>query len=116
MKNKFNKVYFTEQLYNGNKWDNYRLGDVFLMSPSDRFYNPDFKENVLYHTTDYPGSIAAEYILFNKNKKFQNFELLNKIIKSRLNNFSISENNLILHIRVGDVLCSEVWIDQAATI
>ena len=109
---KFSK-FSSESLYNGKQWDNYRLGDVILMSPHDqRFYNSNYKDNILYHTTKYPDSIAAEYI--RNNKKHQNFELLKEILKNRKNDNEILDNNtLVLHIRVGDVLCKKVWTDNA---
>jgi hypothetical protein len=98
-------------VYNGNHWNNYRLGDVILMPRSSRFYDPDNHENVLYHTTDYPGSIAAEYI--RESKKHKDFKLLNKIINKRNNLEKVEDHTLILHIRVGDVICKKVWIDNA---
>ena len=107
---------FSEDLYNGEHWNNYRIGDVFLMSPQDgRFYNPKYSENILYHTKDYPDSIAAEYM--NKNKKYQNFDLLNQIInKRKKENNKLDDHTLVLHIRVGDVLCKKVWIENAPEI
>ena len=95
----------SSSIYNGDHWNNYRLGDVVLMSKSSKFYDSKFHDNVLYHTTEYPGSIAAEYI--RDNDKYQNFELLNKIINKRKSNYieTIDDHSLVLHIRVGDVIC-----------
>jgi len=107
-------VYNKESLYNGSKWNNYRIGDVILMSPYDKFYKPNYRENILYHTQEYPGSIAAEYIKRNKSsKKFQNFKLLHKILNERSpNQEPVRDNTLILHMRVGDVLCKKIWTDN----
>ena len=103
----------SSSVYNGDYWRNYRLGDVVLMSKFSRFYDPSYSENIFYHTTEYPESIAAEYI--EKNKKYQDFELLNKIINDRKIGYTetIDDRTLVLHIRVGDVLCKKVWIDNA---
>jgi hypothetical protein len=103
----------SSSVYNGDYWSNYRLGDVVLMSKFSRFYDPSYSENIFYHTTEYPESIAAEYI--EKNKKYQDFELLNKIINDRKIDYTetIDDRTLVLHIRVGDVLCKKVWIDNA---
>ena len=70
----------TLHLYNGDNWANYRLGDVFYQDLQSRFYDSNFNDNVLYHKTKYPGTIANEYI--NKNKKNINYPLLKEIIES----------------------------------
>jgi len=98
-------------IYNGDHWNNYRLGDVVLMPRYSNFYDPGFHENVLYHTTEYPGSIADEYI--RGSKKHKDFEFLNKIINSRNNLEKVDDHTLVLHIRIGDVICKKVWRNDA---
>jgi hypothetical protein len=123
-KDKFNAIpnkeirKFSEQLYNGEQWNNYRIGDVIAMDPkTSKHYDPSFWENVLYHETMYPGTIAYEYMRLNKkNKKKQDLQLLNQIISSRKRSTFSNESTLYLHIRVGDVLCKKVWIDNAQKI
>jgi hypothetical protein len=91
----------SETLYNGDKWGNYRIGDVFFQKLENKFYKPEFYENVLYHPKEYPGSIAAEYM--KKATKTADLDVLKQIVNDR----TVSEpiNDLILHIRVGDVVC-----------
>ena len=96
-----------ENLYNGSKWDKYRLGDIIL-NPADSFYyDTTHPWNILYHVNQYPGSIASEYIKLNKDGVFKNVELLNQIMSKMDKNISIPDTTLVLHIRVGDVLCKK---------
>ena len=106
----YNKDNFGK-IYNGNEWDNYRLGDVYHLSKKHKLYSLLDKENVLYHKTKFPGSIANEYI--NKNEMDQkNYNLLKKIIDSKTIDRSEHPDTLFLHIRVGDVLCEKnEWLD-----
>ena len=96
-----------ENLYNGSKWDKYRLGDIIL-NPADSFYyDTTHPWNILYHVNQYPGSIASEYIKLNKDGVFKNVELLNQIMSKMDKNISIPDTTLVLHIRVGDVICDK---------
>jgi hypothetical protein len=107
----YNKSQFN--LYNGDKWADYRLGDVYMMNKNDRIYNLDYKDNILYHKTKYPGTIAHEYI--NRNEESgKNLTLLQEIIRSRTKDRSNYPDTLFLHIRVGDVLCvkDNEWINK----
>ena len=120
-----------DQLYNGKKWANYRIGDVVKL-PSFLFdENP---HNLLYHLYSFKGSLAEEFLkrkypsfLGNINSKSDlnkidkaglkkyidendeslknDFGLLNTIINERKKNENIDKNTLILHIRIGDVIC-----------
>jgi hypothetical protein len=105
--NIYEKSYIMKNLYNGNKWNKYRLGDVVFRDPYGEYYTNNFYDSVLYHEDLYPGTIASEYMKLNKNlKNLSDFKLLNDIIaKKQKNENYISENTLILHIRVGDVMC-----------
>jgi hypothetical protein len=97
-----------DKLYNGTKWNKYRIGDVFMMDPTGDYYKPGFYDSVLYHETMYPGTIAYEYMKRNKQfMKKQNLQLLKQIIMEQQNKYNdVLENTLVLHIRVGDVLCT----------
>lgn len=106
LKQKFGEETLANSLYNGNKWNNYRLGDVFFGSfDSTVYYDPNHEWNILYHKTEYPGSIANEYI--NKNTENKNNNLLREIIESRVNDKNTYPETLFLHMRVGDVLCKD---------
>jgi len=104
---------FKPTLYNGDKWANYRLGDVFLISKNNRMYSPKYFDNILYHKTEYPGTIANEYI--NKNTtEGKNVQLIQQIIESKTKDTYNYPDTLFLHIRVGDVICvkDNEWINQ----
>jgi hypothetical protein len=90
-----------ETLYNGNKWGNYRIGDVFIKDLDSKWYSDSYEYNILNHPKDYPGSIAAEYM--KKATKTADLDVLKQIVNSRT--VLAPVNDLILHIRVGDVLC-----------
>jgi len=110
-KQKFGEESLANSLYNGDKWNNYRLGDVFYRELDSNFYDPSFEENVLYHKTNYPGTIANEYI--NKNRENTNYKLLQEIIESRTLDKNTYPETLFLHIRVGDVLCNSTdWLNE----
>jgi hypothetical protein len=73
----------------------YRLGDVY-------YWRPSFL--VVYHSILYPNSIAAKYVHTTYRPK--NFEKLLKIVDSRKYVGQLMEpTELLLHLRVGDVLC-----------
>jgi len=69
-------------LYNGKKWFEYRLGDIF--------YNPVLV-NTKEHCKRFPYSIATEYA---------NDKDIKKIITSRF----LKKDDLVLHLRVGDII------------
>jgi len=101
------KSYIMKNLYNGDKWNKYRLGDVVFRDPHGEYYTDNFYDSVLYHEDLYPSTIASEYMKLNKKlKNVADFKLLNDIIsKKQTNKNSISEDTLVLHIRTGDVMC-----------
>lgn len=105
------KSSFTGKLYNGDKWGEYRIGDVYNVY--DHVYDSRDKENVLYHKSKFPGTIANQYINQNKTGK-KNPKLLLEIIKNKTKDKSTHPDTLFLHIRVGDVICnlSDPWIKQ----
>ena len=85
-----------DNFYNGDKWNEYRLADVYYKANLPII-------DVKYHITKYPGSIASE-IMKVKPYKPENKELLLNII-SKKQKYTIPDNTLVLHIRAGDVMC-----------
>ena len=106
----FKDNFTSKDLYNGKKWENYRLGDVYLQAN-----DPSVVQNLDYHINDYPDSIAAEILKVKpyipKNKK-----LLLDIISKKEKLFKFNNNDLVLHIRSGDVMCDEnkrfIWYSK----
>ena len=88
---------------NTDKWKQYRLGDIYkgwnnleLQKHPFEYYDSIPKK--------YPNSIGAEYVLENKERK-PNLPLLKKIVNKRLKNLESQSNNVIvLHLRIGDVI------------
>jgi hypothetical protein len=76
-------------LYNGKKWFEYRLGDLF--------YNPHLV-NLNDHCKRFPYSIATEY----SNNEIENkgIEKIKKVINNKL----LKKDDLILHLRIGDII------------
>ena len=108
----FNKDNFNSPLYNGDQWNKYRLGDVYNVSKKNSLYKPWGIGNILYHKTEFPGSIANEYINRNKIDK-ENYNLLKEIIDSKTIDRSDNPDTLFLHIRIGDVLCEKtLWLNK----
>ena len=103
----------SNSLYNGDKWANYRLGDVYLQSKYDRIYDPTYHDNVLYHKEQFPNSIANQYINKNTHNE-KNYKLLQYIIESMTIDKLEYPDTLFLHIRIGDVICvkDDEWINK----
>jgi hypothetical protein len=109
LKQNFGEETLENSLYNGDNWNKYRLGDVFYRELDSDFFDPSSEINILYHKTEYLGSIANEYI--NKKTKNINYKLLREIIESRVNDKNTYPETLFLHIRIGDVLCDKTeWL------
>ena len=104
------------EIYNGEYWNNYRIGDVFYRKLDEPYYtDPNFHDYLGYHKTKYPGSIANEYINKNNstNRTNENYELISEIIESRIVDKNTYPDTLFLHIRVGDVLCDKTdWLKK----
>jgi len=110
-KQKFGEETLANSLYNGDKWNKYRLGDVFYGELDSKYYDPNHGWNIVYHKTKYPGTIANEYI--NKNTENKNYKLLREIIESRTSDKNTYPETLFLHIRVGEVICKSVdWTND----
>jgi hypothetical protein len=99
-----NIEYLSKILYNGDKWNEYRLADVY--NAYKNLYSIKDKDNILYHVDKFPNSIAAEYMKRNTSLISQNTKLLNNILNGREElTTRFKDYDLILHIRVGDILC-----------
>ena len=123
----------SSKLYNGDKYDGYRLADVIFYPD---YLTREHKYSTMSHLYKYPDTIGVEYIRrkypflkkinsendFSKyQNEYSNFEntinsninstkididLLNDIIKEKNKEEQyFNEDTLYLHVRVGDVLC-----------
>jgi len=84
----------------------YRLGDVYNYGKSIKYHE------IKYHEKMFPGSIASEYLKNLKNFDRKNFKLLMSIInKKSIKEKPPEKDSLVLHARLGDVLCEykEDW-------
>jgi len=74
----------------------YRLGDVFWRTDKD--------DDLHYHTQMYPGTIASEY-LKRSPRVSENWDVLLNIIDKQRKKREPPIRELVLHVRIGDVLC-----------
>jgi len=89
---------------NDQKWNGYRLGDIFQYWNNKQFQNHDWEYiNSISHT--FPNSIGDIYLKRNP-KKQKNLPLLFQIIdeKSKIKNTNDlpKDNDFVLHLRIGD--------------
>lgn len=100
----FKKEIQSSDLYNGKKWDLYRLGDVVRYPSTPSIIDTE------EHLAKYPNSIASEHIRLNPGKKKNQFKLLHQIIMKRKENgtseLKMKPNSIALHMRIGDVMCA----------
>ena len=100
------------KIYNGNKWQGYRIGDLFFNpskvqnnNPKSLCYPKCVEHN--YHSKYYPTSVAACYE--QTAQKVSDLDSIKKCIHKkqfkplRFNPY----NTCVLHIRVGDILCGK---------
>ena len=93
-------------LYNENETKNipYRIGDVFYSCENKKIFG---KNDLELYNTNYPESIATEYLL-RSNKKQLQWNILTDIIKKRFkkndNLINNKSNICLMHVRVGDVI------------
>ena len=78
----------THFLYNGKKWFEYRLGDLY--------YLPHLVD-INDHSKRFPNSIGTNFALMKSEDKIQN-------IKTTINNKLLKKSDLVLHLRIGDVV------------
>jgi hypothetical protein len=103
----------SSKLYNGDKWADYRIGDVYYGNKNDNIYDSSYEYNILYHKYKYPSTIANLYINNNTIGE-KNKSLMNSIIESKAKDTNSHPDTLFLHIRVGDVLCRNEfqWLEN----
>jgi hypothetical protein len=86
-----------EKLIFNDSFNKYRLGDVFKWP---------LGETEKHHTTSFPGSIADAYI--KQSTKTHDMDTLLRIVNERKDN-SIITPDLVIHIRIGDIMCNMLW-------
>ena len=69
---KTDEQFLHDNIYNGDEWNEYRIGDVF------KGYKG--KWSIESHRTKFPKSVAAEYLRRNGTKTNENLPLLMKIL------------------------------------
>jgi len=74
----------------------YRLGDIVLNKDLDNYLNK------IFYNIYYRGSIATKY--FNQKTKDQDYETLLKITKDKDTYEIPGKKDLVIHLRIGDVL------------
>lgn len=90
-----NHIRIEKFIDNDDYWKDYRLGDIF------KYWIYIDQNKVL---KDYPNSIGALYLKRNPEKK-KNYKLLFKIIDEKSKNMELpKENDLVLHLRIGDAI------------
>ena len=121
-----------EKLYNGTNWDSYRLADIILYPD---YLSTSCSFTTLHSMYKYPDTIGVKYAkrkfpflnkiqskedasifknseedkyLENNGKSIQlDLNLLKSIIEEQCGNNTVhSHKTLLLHMRVGDVICS----------
>ena len=85
-------------------WYRYRLGDMFRSKKHARL-------DGVYHITNFPNSIATQYLLASNATDFGNYSILLNIVQNRslsmdfMKDYNISFNDtIIVHLRTGDVI------------
>ena len=82
-------------------WYEYRLGDMVKYSKWRNKWN-----GKLYHIYMFPFSIASTYML--KTSKSDDYTLLQQIINNYDSNITPDPDELVVHLRVGDVIDSNI--------
>lgn len=124
-------------LYNGDKWDNYRFGDIYrgffycsyrncknlplqgICSNNSNLHEEIKKGKCLYWMKNewplnylenieklYPDSYASKYVRYSgfpNSFKIEDINILKKILNESSYN-KPSENTLVIHLRLGDVV------------
>jgi hypothetical protein len=81
------------KLYNGKKWDKYRLGDLIRGGYDNLIKNVH---------EDFPNSIGAKY--YSLTRKNNELDILNQIIhSSEFIKYHSPKNTCSLHLRLGDI-------------
>ncbi|SVE12541.1 uncharacterized protein METZ01_LOCUS465395, partial [marine metagenome] len=85
------------QNYPNIVYNHYRLGDVV----KDKSHRNCIEGRELYYKL-YPNSIATKYMKSTDENK--NYKLLTSIVKEYKPTLKPNENELVIHIRVGDII------------
>ena len=93
----FNSYLYFVRLFNGENQKVYRLGD--MVSNKVSRYLPG---GTIHHCVYFPDSIATEYL--KKTDKVNNYRLLSDIVKSRKSTKHPENHELVVHVRLGDVI------------
>lgn len=99
------KTRFNENFsLNDFKWNNYRLGDIYYYWNNLNLQSKEW-EYIDSINSLYPNSIGDLYLKKNNSKK-ENFNILKQIVneKSKELKYKPTNNDIILHLRVGDSL------------
>ena len=90
---------------NDQKWIDYRLGDIFYDYPKLYIKKKNKLSYIDNISSKYPNSIGDKYRVETKNleNKGGNFKILKKIIDNEKYE-TPKENDIILHLRIGDVI------------
>jgi len=93
-------LFFLIKILKYNNGVPYRLGDVYIFGKGKRY------NEISYHEKAFPGSIASEYLKNLKMYDLKNIKLLMSIInKKSIKEKPPGKDSLVLHARLGDVLC-----------
>lgn len=94
----FNHLTYLDNCSLSNKrYVGYRLGDMVTLKEQQVL--EDGKE---YHLKNFPDSIASEYM--RTTNEYNRFDILSKIVKKRMTTFPITNDDVVIHLRVGDVI------------
>ena len=80
----------------------YRIGDVYKWGKGPRYHD------IKYHEEKFPNSIATKYLNLLKKGESSNKDKLMRVIHNEPQLDTMPEyNSFVLHMRVGDILCSQ---------
>ena len=97
-------IFDDKKNYNPDDWVMYRLGDMvaskYHLGPGTEQRDDD--EGEALHLRDYPNTIASHYM--RMTRKGFDYEILDKIVKAYPLNQIPKKDELVVHLRIGDVL------------
>jgi len=86
----------------------YRLGDLILQELDEMTHNEILNEN--------PNTIGSEYIKEYYHKKAGSKQyVISNIVLNKLNKFTFPsdiENSIVVHLRLGDVVCGDLFHEK----
>jgi hypothetical protein len=87
------------------KWGSYRLGDMFTLPYSSCFGHSS-------HIKQFPCTIAAAYL--RCTSKRYNYDILDEVLSQYHLKATPKANDLVVHLRVGDVIEQSHWTAEQA--